>query len=51
MILNFLNPSTFAHETADFKLAYLQSAFSLAKNDGFKKIQNHGDLFIPNDRK
>ena len=29
--LNFFNPSTFAYETADFKLAYLQSA----KNDQF----------------
>ena len=31
--------STFANETADFKLAYLQSAVSWAKNDGFEKFK------------
>ena len=54
MILNFQNPLTFAHETADFKLAYLQSAFSLAKNDGFKKFKIMViclDLTIENDEK
>ena len=39
MILNFYNPSTFAHETADIKLAYFQSAVSWAIVDGFKKIK------------
>ena len=37
MILNFLNPSTFTQKTADIKLAYLQSADSWAKVDGFEK--------------
>ena len=39
MILIFLNPSTFAHETADIKLAYIQSAVSWANVDGFKKLK------------
>ena len=39
MILNFLNPSTFAHETADIKLAYFQSAVSWANVAGFKKFK------------
>ena len=39
MILNFYNPSTFAHETADIKLAYFQSAVSWANVDGFKKFK------------
>ena len=54
MILNFWNPSTFAHETADIKLAYLQSAVSWAKNAGFKKIKIMVvflDLTMENDEK
>ena len=54
MILNFLNPSTFAHETAVFKLAYLQLAVSQAKNDGFKKYKINVfrfDLTMENDEK
>ena len=39
MIWNFLNPSTFAHETADIKLAYFQSAVSWANVEGYKKFQ------------
>ena len=39
MILNFSNPSVFAHETANIKLAYFQSVVSWAKNDGFKKFK------------
>ena len=39
MIFNFLNPSTFAHETADIKLTYIQSAVSWAKVDGFQKFK------------
>ena len=31
----FWNPSTFAHETADIKLAYFQSAVLWANVDGF----------------
>ena len=54
MILIFLNPSTFAHETADIKLAYIQSAVSWAKNDGFKKFKIIVvclDLTMENDEK
>ena len=54
MILNFLNPSTFAYETADFKLAFIQSAVSVAKNDRFKKFKImvfRLDLKIKNDKK
>ena len=54
MILNFWNPSTFAHETADFKLACLQSAVSWAKNDGFKKFNILvvcSDLIMESDKK
>ena len=39
MIFNFLNLSTFAHETADVKLPYFQSAVSWAKVDRFKKFK------------
>ena len=39
MILNFQNPSTFAHETVDIKLAYFQSAVSWANVDGFYKFK------------
>ena len=38
MILNFQNLLTFAHETADIKLAYFQSTVSWANDDGFLKI-------------
>ena len=39
MILNFRNPLSFAHETVDVKLAYLQSAVSWAKVDRFQKFK------------
>ena len=39
MILNFLNPSKFAHETADIKLAYFQSAVLWVNVDGFQKFK------------
>ena len=39
MIWNFWNPSAFAHETANIKLAYFQSVVSWAKNDGFEKFK------------
>ena len=39
MILNIFNMSTFAHETSDIKLAYLQSVVSWAKVDGFQKLK------------
>ena len=48
MIWNFLNPLTFAHETADIKLAYFQSAVSWASVDGFKKFQI---MVVENDEK
>ena len=54
MILTFLNLSIFAHEIADIKLAYLQSAVSWAKNDGFKKFKILVvcfDLMIENNEK
>ena len=54
MILNFLNPSTFAHETAVIKLAYFQSAVSWANVDGIKKIKImvvRLDLTIENNKK
>ena len=54
MILNFYNPSTFAHETADIKLAYFQSAVSWANVDGFKKFKIMVvcfDLMMENDEK
>ena len=54
MILNFQNPLTFAHETADIKLAYRQSAILWAKNDRFKKFKFMLvllDLTMENDEK
>ena len=54
MILNFQNPLTFAHETADIKLAYFQSAVSWANADGFKKFKIlvvRLDLTMENDEK
>ena len=45
MILNFLSLSTFAHESADIKSAYFQSAVSSAKVQ-ILKIPNHGGPFI-----
>ena len=52
VILNFQNTSVFAHETADIKLAYVQSTVSL--DDGFEKkskyemtsLKNYLILFI-----
>ena len=46
--------STFAHETADIKLAYLQSVVSQAKDYGFQKFKImvvRLDLTIENDEK
>ena len=54
IILNSWNPSLFAYETADFKLAFIQSAVSVAKNDRFKKFKImvfRLDLKIKNDKK
>ena len=39
MILIFSNPSIFTLETADMKLAYLQSAVPWANFDEFKKFK------------
>ena len=54
MILDFLNPSFFAHDTADSRKANLMSAVTWANVDGFQKFKSMVvclDLTMENDGK